>query len=907
MQTAEVATSNGKNDSTDDGGPEIDSLLIKAHSFAAFATLFLAVAFGILISLQFVFPDLIGVFPSWGRMRYAHTQGIMLGWLGNAFLAFMYYAVPVLSGRAISNRVLGLLLFALWNFAVMIPGWILVLSGYSQPLEWAEFPLPVDVLVVIAFVIAAIQFLSPFFKHGFDNLYVSSWYIIGALVFILLIFPMGNLVPEFVPGVAGAAFSGLWIHDAVGLFVTPLGLAILYFVIPANTGRPIFSHFLSMLGFWGLFFIYPLNGIHHYIHSAIPMGAQLIAIAASFILGAVVVIVVANLMLSLRGFGWIPKNIVLRFASMSVVFYVIVSLQGSWQADLAASRAIHFTDYIIGHSHLSMLGFATFAGIAGIVHAWQRMPDARVNLRALDWAYWLLTIGITLMVIDLTLAGFVQGDSWQSSAPWMESVSASIPYWLVRSLSAIPITAGFVLVLVGLMSGSTQTDSTADPGVRKIPINDSTADGAEPTSPDVGLSAALRMSYLVAFVAGVGFFVFSVSLLGLMPLQNLTRETAALAPAASLGLAPAEARGRAIYAREGCSYCHTQQVRYTEADIRRFGAPSLAWEGRLDYPHMLGTRRIGPDLARTTNTRTDEWHLVHLFSPRSVVPQSIMPSYPEMFDGSPDSPRLDALDLIAYLDSLGRERELAWPEGDDLGLSLTEDERALESLSSDVINAHPGKTRPRGFAPALNETADELEGQQLWQENCSGCHGIEGRGDGPAASWLEPPPVDLAEHRYRRDLLVDIFWNGVYGSSMPAWRDLAPAQLSALAQVVDNFSQVETTIATSPQLGVGQQVYQTHCAECHGDSGDGNGFAANNLPIPIMPTDFTRELLSEEAALRVLRQGIAGTSMAPWGDRLNEAEMIASTQYIRSLFQAGPQVAQAVVTSDTEEGSSTND
>ncbi|MBQ14527.1 MAG: cytochrome C subunit protein, partial [Gammaproteobacteria bacterium] len=369
MQTAEVATSNEKNGPTDYGGPEIDSLLIKAHSFAAFATLLLAVVFGILVSLQFVFPDLIAVFPSWGRMRYAHTQGIMLGWLGNAFLAFMYYAVPVLSGRAIGNRRLGLWLFALWNFAVMTPGWILVLSGYSQPLEWAEFPLPVDVLIVIAFVMAAIQFLSPFFKHGFDNLYVSSWYIIGALVFILLIFPMGNLVPEFVPGVAGAAFSGLWIHDAVGLFVTPLGLAILYFVIPANTGRPIFSHFLSMLGFWGLFFIYPLNGIHHYIHSAIPMSAQLIAIVASFILGAVVVIVVANLMLSQRGCGWIPKNIVLRFASMSVVFYVIVSVQGSWQADLAASRAIHFTDYIIGHSHLSMLGFATFAGIAGIVHA----------------------------------------------------------------------------------------------------------------------------------------------------------------------------------------------------------------------------------------------------------------------------------------------------------------------------------------------------------------------------------------------------------------------------------------------------------------------------------------------------------------------------------------------------------
>ena len=160
------------------------------------------------------------------------------------------------------------------------------------------------------------------------------------------------------------------------------------------------------------------------------------------------------------------------------------------------------------------------------------------------------------------------------------------------------------------------------------------------------------MSYLVASVAGIGFFVFSVSLLGVIPRQTLSQETVALAPGATLGLTPAEQRGRIIYAREGCSYCHTQQVRYTEADMQRFGAPTLAWEGRLDYPHMMGTRRIGPDLARTVNTRTREWHLAHLFSPRSVVPQSIMPAYPEMFNGAAQNPRREAMDLVAYLESL---------------------------------------------------------------------------------------------------------------------------------------------------------------------------------------------------------------------------------------------------------------
>ena len=138
---------------------------------------------------------------------------------------------------------------------------------------------------------------------------------------------------------------------------------------------------------------------------------------------------------------------------MSVVFYLVVSLQGSMQADMGFSQAIHFTDFVIGHSHLAMLGFATFAGISGIIHAWQRMSDAPYNAKALDWAYWLTTVGITVMVIDLTVAGLVQGGLWQNGAPWLESVRASQPYWMVRTLSALPIAAGFVILLYGLVSG----------------------------------------------------------------------------------------------------------------------------------------------------------------------------------------------------------------------------------------------------------------------------------------------------------------------------------------------------------------------------------------------------------------------------------------------------------------------
>jgi cbb3-type cytochrome c oxidase subunit I len=437
--------------------PTVDSRLVHAHGIAALVTLLVSVAFGIVASIQLIYPDLIAgpSWLSWGRLRYSHTQGIMLGWLGNAFLAFLYHAVPLLSGRPVTSPTLGRWIFGLWNFAAVVPGWILLLSGVSQPLEWAEFPLAIDAVVVVALVLAAVQFLPPFFSRGLEYLYVSSWYIIGSLVFTLLSYPMGNIVPLLVPGAAGAAFSGLWIHDAVGLFVTPLALSIIYFVIPASTRRPIYSHFLSMLGFWLLFFLYPLNGTHHYVYSVIPMAAQIGAITASALLGVDVIIVVFNLLKSLGGAGVFAREVGLRFVALSTVFYVVVSIQGSIQAQMAVNQTVHFSDWVVGHSHMAMLGFATFAAAGGLVHAWQRIAWARYNARAIEWSFRLLLAGIVLMVADLTIAGLVQGQLWQSGAPWIDAVEASRPYWIVRTLSAVPIASGFVALLLGLTTGPT--------------------------------------------------------------------------------------------------------------------------------------------------------------------------------------------------------------------------------------------------------------------------------------------------------------------------------------------------------------------------------------------------------------------------------------------------------------------
>ena len=582
--------------------PRTEYDLIRWHGHAALLTVVISALFGILVATKFNFPTFLGghAWETWGRLRYNHTQGIFFGWLGNAFIAFLYYVTPRLTNRTVTSRGLGWAMFWIWNGMVVLPGWVLVCMGFSQPLEWAEFPLIVDLFVILAFVLMLVQFVKPFLKVPAGDLYVSGWYIIGGLVFTTLAYPIGNLVPELVAGAKGAAFSGLWIHDAVGLFVTPLAVAMAYYVIPAVTRRPIYSHFISMLGFWLLFFIYPLNGTHHYVYSAIPMSAQRGAIIASAYLGLDVILVVTNLLLSLRGSSSkVAGNVALRFIWFGVVAYLVVSLQGSMQAFMPINRFIHFSDWVIGHSHLAMIGFASFTAAGALAHIWSKIPGARYNERAMNWSFWLLTVGLTLMVVDLTAAGLVEGQMWESRAPWIDSVRAAYPYWFTRILSGLPIIAGFLTFWAGLVTGPRNGTASANSNALKESTAASLEDESQqPHGDNHETPSILGYAFVVAFVAGFGFFVLSFVVLGILPAMQLQAEINRTAPDSMQPLTASEEHGRIIYGREGCGYCHTEQVRTITQDVQRFGAPTAAWETQYDYPQLWGTRRIGPDLSR---------------------------------------------------------------------------------------------------------------------------------------------------------------------------------------------------------------------------------------------------------------------------------------------------------------------
>lgn len=865
--------------------------LVRAHVYAALVMVVYVALIGIVMAVKFHGPDWLGDsgWLTWGRLRYAHTQGVFFGWLGNAFLAFFYYAVPRLVERPVTSRVLGWILFTVWNFLLVVPGWVLVQIGVSQPLEWGEFPLIIDIVAVVGLLLACVQFVLPFLRGRLAELYVAGWYVVGGLVFTLLAYPVGNFMPEIEPGAKGATYSGLWIHDAVGLFVTPLALAIAYVVIPVTTGRPIFSHFLSMIGFWLLFLVYPLNGTHHYVFSSIPMEAQQGAIVASVYQGVDVVIVVANLLLSLRlCAGIVARETPLRFVWLGTVAYLIVSLQGSLQALMPVNRFVHFTDWVIGHAHLAMIGFASFTAIGGVLHIWERLPGLRYNSHAANWAFWLLTIGIGIMVMDLTAAGLVQGHLWQSDAPWIDSVRLSQPYWLVRTLSGAPILLGFAALAMSVTTGpraqavaaAAMSDANNAPGLDYGTVS-------QGTTGEVSGPAWLRNAYGITAVAGLGFFVLSFAALAVWPNQALEQQIAETRPADLPALSASELRGRHLYGREGCVNCHTQLIRSVEDDVRRFGVPSHAWETANEFPQLWGTRRIGPDLAREHGRKSADWHLAHLWNPRSVVPDSNMPPYTWLFDSSPTRPTQEAQDLLAYLESLGREARLAGLTGPKPLPGLDPEEEKRRGMFCDC--AIP---RTPGPSLLLNTRMEPSErdrfarrGGEVFTRNCAGCHGSQGRGDGPAAEALLPRPRNLGTASYSDRALSEVFWNGVKGSSMHGWHDLPANDLRALAVFVQSLT---TTNGLGPKLTESEyeqarSLYGKNCAACHG--GDGGGAGSSTGAVVPPPTNFRLIGPTRAHAEEVLEIGVPGTSMTTWKNRLTESERRLLAMYVQSFYQ----------------------
>ncbi len=427
--------------------------LVYAHLVSALVFLGIVLLAGLLYSLQFLgkypFPGVEFLSP--GRVRMLHTNGAVYGFITNGYVAGLYWAVPRLTGyKVLNEKYLGWFMFWALQAAVLATA-VGLLGGYAQAIEWGETPIFVDPFVLVYLLLALFQFTVPIYQYGKERpLYASSWYIISGLIWIPMVYIMGNYIPQFfIPGVAGAAITGTWIHDAVGLYVTPLGWGLMYFFVPVILKKPIWSHGLSLLGFWGLAFFYPMQGVHHYLWSPIPMYAQYAAVFSTLVLELAVVTVIINFFMTMRGNGdALKKSVPLRWMMIGIVNYGITCLQCSIQVLLTTQKAIHFTDWVVGHAHLIMFGTFGFWILGILSYLWPKVTGRRLYSSSLDeWAFWLIMIGMETMWVDLLAGGLVQGFTWWGLNPWMDSVRFSAPLWFVRTVTGIMIFVGFILYL----------------------------------------------------------------------------------------------------------------------------------------------------------------------------------------------------------------------------------------------------------------------------------------------------------------------------------------------------------------------------------------------------------------------------------------------------------------------------
>ncbi len=447
--------------------PLVNRPAVKAHIIAAFVFFFTSIFGGMLYALQlsrmYPFPGVEILSP--GRIRMIHTNAIAYGFLFNGFIAALLWIVPRLTGHRVLSTKLTWFVFWAWQGVVAATA-AGILGGKAQAIEWGETPTFVDPVVVVGAAALIANCATPILKVRARKLYVTLWYFSAMMVWLPLTYVMGNFVPQyFVPGAGGAAVTGLYIHDLVGLTVTPLGWGMMYYFVPVILKKPMWSHTLSLVGFWGLAFFYPLNGVHHFFYSPIPMYAQYGAVMSTIAVEIVVFTVVVNFFVTLRGSGdMLRKSMPIRWFYTGMVGYVITCFQCAFQTTLTFQKLIHFTDWVVAHAHLVMFGVFSFWIIGMIIYLWPKLVGAPWWSDKLNsWAYWIMTISLYAMFIDLTIVGVVEGYLWQNLAPWERSLTAAQPFWHVRTMTGLGVITAASLIAYNMWMTAKSRASASTP------------------------------------------------------------------------------------------------------------------------------------------------------------------------------------------------------------------------------------------------------------------------------------------------------------------------------------------------------------------------------------------------------------------------------------------------------------
>jgi cytochrome c oxidase cbb3-type subunit I len=425
----------------------------------------------LMIAAKFVWPELLGTvqYFSYGRLRPLHVNGMLFGWLLAADMGLMYYVVPRLCGVRLWSEKLGIATAVLWNF-IILSAVVSTVMGWNQGFEYAELPLPLDVLVVVAWVMFGANIFGTILTRKYTQMYVSLWYAMGTILWTAFVYLTGNFATIFATGVNQANLNWMYVHNAVGLIFTPVGLSIAYYFIPKTSNNPLHSHKLSMIGFWSLAFVYVWTGAHHMLHGPISQWLQTIAIVFSVMLLIPVWAVVYNFFATMRG-QWeqLRNNVPLKFLMSGVVFYLLTCFQGPMHSLRSVNAIVSKTDWIPGHAHMAVLGAFSFFAIAGCYYVVPRLFRRDLYSDALaNWSFWLFLIGGVGFFVTLWLGGVWQGWQWNNPAiPFIDTVVALKPVWIVRFFSGVLMFGGIVAFAYNVLAtmvgagGGTATQQAA--------------------------------------------------------------------------------------------------------------------------------------------------------------------------------------------------------------------------------------------------------------------------------------------------------------------------------------------------------------------------------------------------------------------------------------------------------------
>lgn len=418
--------------------PKIDprlSKLVLWYLGCATAWLIFGTTIGEYLGIKFLAPDVDHQsWLSFGRLRPVHTNAVFWGWSSLAMLGLGYYVVPIVSNTSIASIRQGYISLILINSCVIVGSLCLITGINNAGGEYREYVWPVMALFGAGLLITLRNYILTIAKRKTAEIYISNWYIVSAIIFTLVIVFVAYW-PTWQNGLGETIVQGYYMHQGVGMWFMLFTLGLVYYFLPQQLNKPIYSYSLGILAFWTQILFYTLIGTHHFVFSAIPWWLQTVAIVGSVGMLIPVTAGTVNFLMTYKG-SWnqIGNSYILPFFLVGIVFYFTGSYQGTAEAFRFTNLLWHFTDFTVAHSHLTMYGIIAFFLWGSMYVIVPRVTGNEPSQVAVGAHFWLALIGLMFYAIPLMAGGTLKGLMWMEGKPFMESVVMMAPFWLWRAI-----------------------------------------------------------------------------------------------------------------------------------------------------------------------------------------------------------------------------------------------------------------------------------------------------------------------------------------------------------------------------------------------------------------------------------------------------------------------------------------